>query len=270
MVAIFGLLTDFGERDPYRGQLASVLLRRSPSCQILDLSHQIDPHNILQGAFFLRASWPWLPRGCIVLAVVDPGVGSSRDIVLFRSGEGCILAPDNGILELMFRDVPPHGLWRVRTERPSGASFTFHGRDVFAPLAADLAEGSAPDSLGEKLSPDHVVRLPFAEASLEQGRIEARILHVDRFGNCVLNIPESAWGATIREGEEAELVEPAALSVAAVRAYSAIPEGGVGVLPGSQGYLELAVDRASCAERLGLGTGDRVVLHFQAPPETTP
>ncbi|MEF8824406.1 MAG: SAM-dependent chlorinase/fluorinase [Desulfohalobiaceae bacterium] len=262
MVAIFGLLTDFGERDPYRGQLASVLLRRSPSCQILDLTHQVDPHNILQGAFFLRASWPWLPRGCIVLGVVDPGVGSSRNIVLFRSGEGYVLAPDNGLLELMFRDVFPDGLWRLRTERYSGASFTFHGRDVFAPLAADLAEGAEPDRLGERLSVQDLLRLPFAEAGLEEGRIKARVLHVDRFGNCVLNIPESGWGDTIREGEGVELVEPAALSVAAVRTYSAIPDGSSGILPGSQGYLELALDRDSCAQHLGLKSGDRVVLRL--------
>jgi hypothetical protein len=262
MVAIFGLLTDFGERDPYRGQLASVLLRRSPSCQILDLSHQVDPHNILQGAFFLRASWPWLPRGCIVLAVVDPGVGSSRDIVLLRSGGKCVLAPDNGLLELMLRDVSPEGLWLLRTERWSGASFTFHGRDVFAPLAADLAQGADPERLGDRLSGKDLIRLPFSEASPEDGRIEARVLHVDRFGNCVLNVPESAWGATIREGEDAELVKPAGLSVAAVRAYSAIPAGSAGILPGSQGYLELALDRASCAAHLGLKIGDRVVFRL--------
>ena len=264
MVAIFGLLTDFGEKDPYRGQLASVLLRRRPSCQILDLTHQVDPHNILQGAFFLRASWPWLPRGCIILGVVDPGVGSSRDIVLFRSGEGYVLAPDNGVLELMLRDVPPDGLWRLRSDRSNGASFTFHGRDVFAPLAADLAEGAEPDRLGERLSVQDLFRIPFAEAGLEEDRIEARVLHVDRFGNCVLNIPESAWDDTIREGEDAELVKPAGLSVAAVRAYSAIPAGSAGILPGSQGYLELALDRTSCAEHLGLKIGDRVVLRLQA------
>ncbi len=262
MAEIFGLLTDFGDRDPYRGQLASVLLRRRPSCQILDLSHQVEPHNIPQGAFFLRASWPWLPRGCIVLAVVDPGVGSSREIVLLHSGEGYLLAPDNGLLELMLRDVPPDGLWRLRTERYSGASSTFHGRDVFAPLAADLAEGADPDRLGERLSRDDLVRLPFSEAELRGDRLQARVLHVDRFGNCVLNIPESAWGETIREGESFELVEPASFSVAAVRAYSAIPVRSAGILPGSQGYLELAVDRASCAEWLGLAIGDPVILRL--------
>lgn len=262
MVAIFGLLTDFGERDPYRGQLASVLLRRSPSCQILDLSHQVDSHNIPQGAFFLRASWAYLPRGCIVLAVVDPGVGSSRDIVLFRSGEGYVLAPDNGLLELVLRDVSPDGLWRISTERYTGTSFTFHGRDVFAPLAAELADGADPDRLGERLTIQDLIRLSFAEASRDGDRIEARVLHVDRFGNCVLNIPESAWGDTIREGDEAELQEPATLSVAAVRAYSAIPDGGAGILPGSQSYLELALDRASCAERLGLKSGDRCIFRL--------
>lgn len=262
MVAIFGLLTDFGERDPYRGQLASVLLRRSPSCQILDLSHQVEPHNIPQGAFFLRASWPWLPRGCIVLAVVDPGVGGSREIVLLRSGREYVLAPDNGLLDLLLRDISPEGLWRLGAERYSGASGTFHGRDVFAPLAAELSEGRDPDRLGERLAGRDLVRLPFAEAEMEGSRLQARVLHVDRFGNCVLNIPASAWGHTIREGEGAELLEPAGLSVATVRSYSSIPAGSAGILPGSQGYLELALDRASCAEHLGLKIGDRVVLHL--------
>ncbi|MCF8086360.1 MAG: SAM-dependent chlorinase/fluorinase [Desulfohalobiaceae bacterium] len=262
MVAIFGLLTDFGDRDPYRGQLASVLLRRNPSCQILDLSHQVDPHNIPQGAFFLRASWPWLPRGCIVLAVVDPGVGSSRDIVLLRSRREYVLAPDNGLLDLLLRDVSPDGLWRLGTKRYSGASSTFHGRDVFAPLAADLAEGRDPDRLGERLAGQDLVRLPFGEAEVEGNRLEARVLHVDRFGNCVLNIPESAWKNVFGGRDGADLLEPVSVFVTLVRAYNDIPPGSAGLLPGSQGYLELAVDRASCAERLGLESGDRVVLRL--------
>jgi len=260
MVAIFGLLTDFGERDPYRGQLASVLLRRSPSCQILDLSHQVEPHNILQGAFFLRACWPHLPQGCIVAAVVDPGVGGSRDILLFCSGGEYVLAPDNGLLELLLRGIPTDGLWRLRTERYPHRSNTFHGRDLFAPLAADLAETRDPDRLGERLSLDDLVRLPVGEAELTGDRLEARVLHVDRFGNCVLNIPESDWRDYSRGQRGVALLEPMSRSLAMVRAYSDIPADGVGLLPGSQGYLELAVDRASCAKRLGLASGDRVVI----------
>lgn len=262
MSAIFGLLTDFGDRDPYRGQLASVLLRRCPSCQILDLSHQVDPHNIPQGAFFLRASWPWLPSGCIVLAVVDPGVGGSRDIVLLHSKRKYVLAPDNGLLDLVLRDVSPEGLWRLRSERYPERSNTFHGRDVFAPLAAELSEGRDPDRLGERLAGQELVRLPFAEAEVEGSRLDARVLHVDRFGNCVLNIPESDWRDYFRGRDGADLLEPVSLFVSAVLAYSEIPTDGAGLLPGSQGYLELALDRASCAERLGLASGDRVVLRL--------
>ncbi|MCF8029916.1 MAG: SAM-dependent chlorinase/fluorinase [Desulfohalobiaceae bacterium] len=260
MVAIFGLLTDFGERDPYRGQLASVLLRRCPSCQLIDLSHRVDPHNILQGAFFLRASWPYLPEGCVVVAVVDPGVGGSRDIVLLRSGEGYVLAPDNGLLELMFRHARLDGLWRLSTERYPWRSATFHGRDVFAPLAADLVTCRNPDGLGTRLSVRDMVRLQYGEAEFEGDYLVVHVLHVDRFGNCVLNIPEDSREKELLESGGAKMMEPESVFVPAVAAYCDIPAGRPGLLPGSQGYLELATDRESCAELLGLGNGDRCLF----------
>ncbi len=255
---LIALLTDFGLADPYVGQMKSVLLAAAPDVPLLDISHDVAPQDVAQAAFFLAATLPWLPPGAVVAAVVDPGVGTDRRIVLAEVGPHRILAPDNGLLTLVLARGRGHRLFDA-TPRVVPASATFHGRDVFAPLAARLAMGEDAASLaGVWHGPgpaalDGLVPVRRGEA------VSCRVLSVDRFGNVVLGLDLERFG---RFQAAPALVAPRPQPLAAAATYADIPPGAVGILAGSQGYLELAVAGGSAAARLGLSRGDAVALLF--------
>ena len=258
MIPPIVLLTDFGLSDPYVGQMKGALLRLAPAAPVVDLCHEVRPHCILQAGFLLEASRPHFPDGSIFLAVVDPGVGSERSILLARLGGHFFLAPDNGLLSFL------HGQgaswWRADADT-SNASRTFHGRDVFAPLAARLALGAAPESLGRPVDPDETVRLEQAWARVSDGCLDCTVLHVDRFGNCLLNLRIEAMPAFGRTW-----VLDGGRDVARVSTYADLAPGQVGLLAGSQGVMELAVNGASCASLLGLAPGRTLRLTRTDPP----
>ena len=252
MIPAIVLLTDFGLADPYVGQMKGALLGLAPAAPVVDLCHEVRPHCILQAGFLLEASRPHFPDGSIFLAVVDPGVGSGRSILLARLGGQLFLAPDNGLLSFL------HGQgaswWRADVDA-TRASRTFHGRDIFAPLAARLALGADPDALGPAVDPGSTVRLeqPWAEAG--DGCLDCAVLHVDRFGNCLLNLRTEAMPARDRTW-----VLDEGRSVALVSTYADLAPGQVGLLAGSQGVMELAVNGGSCAGLLGLLPGRKFRL----------
>jgi S-adenosylmethionine hydrolase len=247
MIPAIVLLTDFGLADPYVGQMKGALLRLAPGASVVDLCHEVRPHCILQAGFLLEASRPHFPDDSIFLAVVDPGVGSERSILLVRLGDQMFLAPDNGLLSFL------HGQnaswWRADVDTTM-ASRTFHGRDVFAPLAARLARGADPGSLGRSIGPDSTVRLEQAWAEASDGRLDCAVLHVDRFGNCLLNLRIEAMPARDRTWMLDD-----GLNVTLVSTYADLAPGRVGLLAGSQGVMELAVNGGSCADLLGLAPG---------------
>jgi hypothetical protein len=265
MSPIIALLTDFGLQDPYVGQMKAAVLRELPECRILDLTHGVQPHNVLQAGFFLAASWRYLPRGTVCLAVVDPGVGSGRRILLLRKEEKYVLAPDNGLVSLLLEPDGPREIRDLAGEWLRGASATFHGRDVFVPAGLRLLQGEAPESLGQPLGEEDILRLPAAAPRWESGRLEACLLHIDRFGNCVLNLASSIWAALLG-GSRITLLRPQHRPVHPVRAYADIPPGELGLLAGSQGYLELAVNQASCAEMLQAAIGQSCRLAVTPDP----
>ena len=247
MIPPIVLLTDFGLSDPYVGQMKGALLRLAPSAPVVDLCHEVRPHCILQAGFLLEASRLHFPDDSIFLAVVDPGVGSERSIILARLGGQLFLAPDNGLLSFL------HGQgaswWRADADT-SNASRTFHGRDVFAPLAARLALRADPSSLGRSIDPAEAVRLEQTGAEAGDGRLDCAVLHVDRFGNCLLNLRIEAMPVRGRTW-----VLDDGRSVALVSTYADLGPGQVGLLAGSQGVMELAVNGDSCADLLGLLPG---------------
>jgi S-adenosylmethionine hydrolase len=251
MLPVIVLLTDFGLLDPYVGQMKGALLCAAPQALIVDLCHEVRAHDAVQAGFLLQASHRHFPAGSVFVCVVDPGVGSGRGILLARHGGRFFLAPDNGLLSFLLEE--PAEWWRVRDDAPA-ASRTFHGRDIFAPVAARIALGEGPQTLGTPLNPGEVVRAGLAWTEPAGRELRCRVLHVDRFGNCLLGLragqplPAGAW--TLEDGRP---VQPAST-------YAELEPGQVGLIEGSQGVMELAVNGGSCARLLGLSPGDDVTL----------
>ncbi len=257
MYQVFALLTDFGLQDPYVGQMKAKLISRAASCTILDISHDIRP--ILQAGFFLSASWPYLPPGTVCLAVVDPEVGTSRRILVLAKENKLVLAPDNGILSQLLQMPGANNCylpWNIfQAEKVSP---TFHGRDIFAPLAADLAQSSNLQELLQPVSVEDIHFLSAAKPQLQQNILACGVQHVDRFGNCILNLRIQDWSKMLLEREHLFLRQPGQTRVYPAHSYALIPKGQIGLLPGSQDFLELALEQQSCADALGLLPGSRV------------
>lgn len=258
MHSLIALLTDFGLDDPYVGQMKAVLARECPDSTVTDLTHGVEPFNIAQGAFFLAASVPHFPEGAVLLAVVDPGVGSGRPILVARQDGRTIVAPDNGLAALAL--IPEHAELHHVNQLPEKASATFHGRDIFAPIAARIARGEALSGFCHPVSAEETVRPLWTEPLMDRGKCSARVLHVDRFGNCVLNLRAGALGPL----HNLQISTPLGRELPAVDTYSDLPEGAPGLLEGSQGFFEIAVNLGSAARQLGLSMGDAVTLRWDA------
>ena len=247
------LTTDFGTRDSYVAQLKGVLLAGCADVRIHDLTHALAPHDVVEGALFLAGAVPAFPPGTVHLAVVDPGVGGERRRIAVEVAGQWVVCPDNGLLTLLARSHPidaVHELTNPRFRREP-ASATFEGRDVFAPAAAHLACGGSLADLGPSVA--EPIRLALREPVAGEDGVRGEVVHVDRFGNAITNIPASM----LPEAGEAR-VHAAGRDVALLRTYADAEAGEALALMGSSGYVEVAVREGSAAEALGLGRGDAV------------
>lgn len=258
-----GLITDFGMSDPYVGQIKAVLARKAPRCRIVDISHNVVPFNVAQAGFFLAASYEHFPRDAVILAVVDPGVGTDRRIVCLQIDDRLLIAPDNGLLSLALKntwsaEIRAFDLSAAK-DAPKKVSHTFHGRDVFAPLAAWLAVGGSPDGFGQEMDPAMLVSQEWSQPVVMPGRAKGHVLHIDRFGNCVLNLEAESLGSP----KGLQMVSPGRGELTYATTYGDMPEGSAGLLEGSQGFLEIAVNQRSAAKRFGLSMGDAIELVWE-------
>ncbi|MFK4764064.1 S-adenosyl-l-methionine hydroxide adenosyltransferase family protein [Desulfobaculum sp. SPO524] len=263
--APIALLTDFGLGDPYVAQMKGRILSLVPDARIVDISHGVEPFNLAQGGFFLNASRRHFPEGTVFAAVVDPGVGTTRGIVLLEKDGQSIIAPDNGLASLVLGSGGPVRVFdlSVHMHSPRTVSATFHGRDVFAPLAAQLAQGAEAESLGPEMAPEDLVTLDWARPRLEDDNaaVTATVLHVDRFGNCILNLPAREWLDRLCHWEGLALSAKGRTgAVTCCRTYADLPLGSMGLLEGSQGYLELSMNQASAARLLAATCGTTITL----------
>lgn len=248
------LLTDFGLRDTYVGVMKGVLFRDAPALRAaVDLTHAVPPQDVRSAAFHLGQAWRWFPAGTVHVAVVDPGVGSGRRILVARQDGHAFLAPDNGLLDPLLGpdasvralDVARHALSPGR--RPSR---TFHGRDVFAPVAARLASGLDPDEAGPPAGERVRLELAPPEDRGAEG-IRGCVVCVDHFGNLVTNLPRELLAGGAGRWE----LEAAGRRAPLVGTYAEAERGELLALVDSYELVELAVRDGSAAERLGLGTG---------------
>ncbi len=261
------LLTDFGANEPYAAQLKGVILGRCPGASIVDVTHEVEPFNLAQAAFFLASTRPWFPAGTIFVAVIDPGVGTARRVVLLEKFGQRFIAPDNGLLSLLLLEPAPARAFDISDFKGEGqVSSTFHGRDIMAPAAAHLANGGKPEELGSTLRPGELARMDWAVPRDGHDTVEAAVLHVDHFGNCLLNLPVEPWRKRLGKWPGLSLRLPGRRALRRVSTYSDLAANEIGLLAGSQGYMELCQNRDSASRALGLTAGMTVSLCREDQP----
>ncbi len=243
------LLTDFGTADGYVAEMKGVLLTMAPGVIIVDLSHDIPPHDVESARLAVARCWRRFPTGTIHLVVVDPGVGSTRAALAIESDGRFLVGPDNGVLSpaLLIK-----GSKVVTLPVPADAAPTFHGRDVFAPAAAALARGNVIESLGS-VHDDPVIRRTPEVHREEDGWLRGEVLVIDRFGNAVTNLL-SAHASEIQVGDRL---------VPLGRTYADVAAGEPVALVGSSGLIEIAVRDGNAAASLGLRRGTAVRVRDQ-------
>jgi S-adenosylmethionine hydrolase len=252
------LLTDFGLDDAYVGIMKGIILRINRDIRVVDLSHSVPPQQILAGALMLRTAAGFFPDGTVHLAVIDPGVGSTRRPLLIETDRGFLVGPDNGVL------CPAAAVMgRLRARVLANEKFflhpvsqTFHGRDIFAPVAAHLASGVAPEVVGPVLG--SIVELELPQPRHNGATIAGEVVHVDHFGNLVTNIRLDVRPRFLAQQVCVSIKGTPIGTLLAT--YSAAPEGGPLALLGSWGTVEIAVRNGSAAKMFAAGTGTPVTV----------
>ena len=264
MTNLVALYSDFGINDPYVGQLKGAVKTINPAAELLDLSHDSSAFDVPTASYLLAKSARTLPTGTVIIAVVDPGVGSERAALAVRTGSGRIyVAPDNGLLtEVLAREGVAEARLIENQELflPGEASSTFHGRDIFAPVAAHLAAGTSLESVGPKA--ENLLRLPRNTATVMPNLAKGLVIFVDHYGNILTNIPGSEL-AKLRTGQLLNLtIKGKAVPVPFLRTYAEAPDDRPFALVNSDGEFEIAVAKGNAAKKLGVSPGDPVVLKF--------
>jgi S-adenosylmethionine hydrolase len=262
------LITDFGTQDSYVGVMKGVIAKICPTTQTIDITHGLPPQDLYAARFTLLSAYPYMPPGTVYLVVVDPGVGTQRRAVAVQTSQGILVGPDNGVLS---------GVWQSDSQREQGIlkaveltnmdywrsphpSTTFHGRDIFAPAAAHLANGVPMDDLGTRIDPQSLIGLPLqAPVATAKGWTGA-VQYIDRFGNAATTIPANMvtandWRVTVGDR-----------TLAGGQTYGDVLPGQGLALVGSHGFVELAVNQGSAQRQFGLAVGNRVELTLHPNP----
>ena len=273
MNPVITLTTYFGTDETYVAIMKGVILGINPEANIIDISHSIESQNVLQAAFLLNVAYRYFPDQTIHMAIVDPSVGSERQGIILKTSSAFFVAPDNGILSYIINGFSPEGsslqysqgLGEVKLKKGLEAaaitdprfwrhpvSSTFHGRDIFAPVAAGLSLGISLYEFGEKITSLHVVPIPKPSFDL-QGNLVGHILYVDHFGNLITDIKGSDL-----PGKDA-IIEVAGDRIQGISSYYAQSEGLMAIL-GSSGYLEISLKNGNACNFLGMGAGDEILV----------
>ena len=257
------LLTDFGLSDYYVGAVRGVIQSVNPAARTIDITHQIPAHDIEEAAFTLLACYKSFQKGTVHLAVVDPGVGSSRRAIAAMMGDYYFVGPDNGIFSYIFDQETNRRIREITVEDyfRHPVSQTFHGRDVFAPVAAELARGVSFESFGPEIR-DEVRLKPLAPEVTKRGKLKGRIIHIDRFGNCVTNLDRQSFNGLeehrvvlLINGKKTQSVQSSYSEVVGKHKLLAIW--------GSAGFLEISVRNRSAAKVLKAKRGNSVSVEFK-------
>ena len=257
---IITLITDFGLSDHYAGVMRGVILGICPQAEIVDISHEVGAYEVVEGAFLLAQTYPYFPRGTVHVVVIDPGVGTARRPIVAEAAGQRFVAPDNGVLSMMYAREKPKVRW-ITAEKYflKPVSQTFHGRDIFAPVGAHLARGIAPAKMGKQIT--DYLRLHFERPVRTARRAwTGAVLKIDRFGNLVTNFPAEEFPDLQKRPFEMSIGLETVNRLA--RNYAESGPGQLFVIVGSSGYLEVSASQASAAKMLGCGVGAPVELRI--------
>lgn len=259
MTSIVTFTTDFGTDDHYAGTMKGVVLSINPEATLVDICHAIPAYDILQGALTVARAYAYFPAGTVHVVVVDPGVGSSRRAIVADTGQHRFVAPDNGVLSFVYEREARVTVREITNERYflHPVSNTFHGRDVFAPVAAHLSRGIEIDSVGPVITDFERLDLPKPRA-LGNNSLQGTVLKIDRFGNIVTNLTPEEIAHTL--GTDHPLrVRICSTEITTIRrSYAGSNHGELFAIFGSMGFLEIAVNQGSAAELLRARVGDVV------------
>jgi S-adenosylmethionine hydrolase len=262
---VITLTTDFGLDDEYVGVMKGVIISYAPGATIIDLTHNISSQAVREAAFLLAASYRYFPTGTVHVAVVDPGVGSDRKIVVVQADGHLFVAPDNGILTLLL-DEKFEAAYEVTNSdlfrKP--VSNTFHGRDIMAPVAAQLADGLAVADIGPVVEREALVKLTLSVSTInhDQQTIHGEIIGKDKFGNLLTNIHVDDIASLTGHGSKEQIVVKVKAMVCngLHNSYGAAAPGSPVAVVGSREYLEIGVNQGSAAALLEAGSGDAVTV----------
>lgn len=261
MSSIITLTTDFGQQDHYVSAMKAVILGISPSSRMIDVSHEIPPQDVMAGAWVVRNAAMLFPSGTVHLVVVDPGVGTDRKPVALQIEDQFFVGPDNGIFSLIADEYSYRAVCLNNTEFwREKQSNTFHGRDIFAPVAAHLATGIELRELGDPV--EELVTYRWAVPISDKDGIQGWVVHIDRFGNLITNISSDLIWSTAGKSRFRIYAGNTILDEV-VPTFGAVPDGEPAAYIGSAGTLEIAINKGNAREMLGVEKGAQVSIIIQ-------
>jgi len=258
---IITLTTDFGLKDPYVAEMKAVILSISPNTTIVDISHEIEKFSIRMGAYVLTSASPYFPKGTIHVAVVDPGVGTKRRHLLIQTRQGFYVGPDNGVLALAAKNQGIEHIYEISNRKlmMPKISSTFHGRDIFAPAAAHLANGTSPAEFGPEI--DRIVIPRFAKIVKGKDGLVGEVIHVDGFGNIITNFGCKELELINVEDMVNVKLKEVKLKLKFCKAYAEVePQKPLAII-GSHNFLEISINQGNAAQTFKIKSGEKVELY---------
>ncbi len=259
---IISLITDFGYHDEYVGVMKGAILRTCPETRIVDICHEIPPHDVVRASRMLAASYPYFPSGTIHLIVVDPGVGLDRHILVLEAAGHLFIAPDNGILTPLLSSSRLSGCYRLIISTKTTSSCTFHGRDIMAPAAARLAAGMTPRKLATAIPAEECATIIMPSARIEDDCLIGEVVAIDHFGNIATSIGKEHL-FSMRDSVEVCLGETVIRNIHAT--FGEVAAGFPVALINSRGDLEIGINMGNAAVILNCRVGDKVVVRSCKP-----
>ena len=258
MPPVITITTDFGLDDPFIGILKGVILNCLPNASIVDITHQVEPQNIKQAALILNSAYLFFPKNTVHLVVVDPGVGGSRRPIAAKSGSYTFVGPDNGVFTSVLK--PGARVYELTQTRYflKNISSTFHGRDIFAPATAWIAKGTPLSKMGRRIKDPKTIRIP--KPVFKKGTLKGEIIHVDRFGNLITNLPADLLQETFKTRNRLKVKIGLKILGGPVDSYSKCRPGEVGSLINSWDHLEIFCREDNASKTLKAYVGTNVTV----------